>query len=337
MTLLTRNEFREAVFTRDNHRCLACGEPGVDAHHIMERRLFDDGGYYLDNGATLCEVHHLAAETTIISCDYLRQQAGITTVILPEHLYRDEKWDKWGNLILSNGNRTAGELFNDPSVQKVLKPVLHLFVPYVKYPRTYHLPTSPGCTDDDRKMQNTLYFQGKRVIITEKRDGENSTLYTDYLHARSINSDNHPSRDWIKNFQSKIGWQIPLGWRVCGESLFSVHSIPYTNLFSFFEVFSVWDETNHCLDWNSTLEWCDLLDLEYVPVLYAGIWSDDLVERFVPEDTNVQEGFVVRLAERFHYSRFRQSVAKWVRPNHVQTSHNWKRQTIERNRLRVTT
>ena len=31
----------------------------VDAHHIMDRRLWKDGGYYLSNGAALCSKHHL--------------------------------------------------------------------------------------------------------------------------------------------------------------------------------------------------------------------------------------------------------------------------------------
>jgi 5-methylcytosine-specific restriction endonuclease McrA len=38
--LMTRNEFRQAVFERDNYRCVICGDPAVDAHHIIERRLF---------------------------------------------------------------------------------------------------------------------------------------------------------------------------------------------------------------------------------------------------------------------------------------------------------
>ncbi len=52
---MTRDDFRNAVFARDNHRCVICGEPAKDAHHILERRLFPDGGYYLNNGASLCE------------------------------------------------------------------------------------------------------------------------------------------------------------------------------------------------------------------------------------------------------------------------------------------
>jgi hypothetical protein len=237
-------------------------------------------------------------------------------------------------MILKDGRRIRGELFNDESVQKVLSGVLPLSLKWVKYPRTYHLPNSPGRTDDDRVLQDTCYFQGKRVIITEKRDGENTTLYTDYVHARSVDAASHPTKDWIKNYQSQIGWNIPQGWRVCGENLWAKHSIAYDNLASYFEAFSIWDDMNSCLAWDFSLEWFGLIGVEHVPVLYDGPWDDSLMEKFIPKDTDQQEGFVVRLAEKFHYSRFRVSVAKWVREGHVQTSHHWRRQKIEKNKLK---
>jgi hypothetical protein len=333
---LTRDDFRDAVFARDKGRCVICGADGADAHHIVERRLFDDGGYYLDNGATLCEKHHIQAEQTILSCEEIRAAAGIATVVLPDHLYPLERWDKWGNMILTDGRRIRGELFNDESVQKILAGVLPFFVKWFKYPRTYHLPNSPGRTDDDRVLRDTLCFHGKRVIISEKRDGENTTLYTDYVHARSVDAPSRPTTDWIKNYQSHVGWNIPQGWRVCGENLWARHSIAYDDLTSYFEAFSIWDDANVCLDWDASLEWFGLIGVAHVPVLYDGPWDDSLMEQFIPGDTSRREGFVVRLAERFHYSRFRVSVAKWVREGHVQTAHNWQRQRIEKNRLKET-
>jgi hypothetical protein len=138
-SLLSRTEFRNQVFARDNHKCVIpdCNQPAQDAHHILERRLFSDGGYYLDNGASVCEPHHLMCETTEISCQELRQWCGIEEIILPENLSPDTEYDKWGNPILPDGRRLRGELFYEESVQKILKPVLHLFTKYVKYPRTY--------------------------------------------------------------------------------------------------------------------------------------------------------------------------------------------------------
>src|SRR3954471_24725759 len=99
-SLLTRDAFREAVFARDKGKCLLCPAPAADAHHIIERRLWPDGGYYLSNGASLCQTHHLAAEMTMVSCDQIREAAGIAKVHLPEDMYEDEIYDKWGNILL---------------------------------------------------------------------------------------------------------------------------------------------------------------------------------------------------------------------------------------------
>jgi 5-methylcytosine-specific restriction endonuclease McrA len=63
-----RTKFREVVFQRDGYKCLFCSETkNLDAHHIINRNLMPDGGYFLANGATLCETHHLKAENGEIS------------------------------------------------------------------------------------------------------------------------------------------------------------------------------------------------------------------------------------------------------------------------------
>lgn len=94
--MLTRDEFRLAVFKRDNNKCIICGNKGTDAHHIIERKLWSDGGYYVDNGATLCEDCHILAESTEISVDRIRKCAKIETVLVPPGF--PENIDKWGFL-----------------------------------------------------------------------------------------------------------------------------------------------------------------------------------------------------------------------------------------------
>lgn len=117
--LLTRQEFKEEVFKRDGYKCVVpgCEQEAVDAHHIMERKLFSDGGYYLNNGASLCSEHHLDAETGNISAkeilDYIniREEqyeslpypdrinldlASLTTIDY-FGLIKTDSIDKWGN------------------------------------------------------------------------------------------------------------------------------------------------------------------------------------------------------------------------------------------------
>lgn len=339
MELLTRDEFRAAVFERDRHECVVCHNDAQDAHHIIERRLFDSGGYFLENGASLCGDCHVLAEQTALSCDEIRQSAGIKHVILPPHLYRDNVYDKWGNIVLPNGSRIKGELFGDESVQKILRSggVLGLFQKYVKYPRTYHLPWSPGATDDDRVLTEeelAANFTGRIVVVTEKMDGENTTMYSDYIHARSLDSGSHPSREWVKNLHAQIRWEIPEGWRLCGENLFAKHTLHYDALSSYLLMFSIWNDANICLSWEDTETWAALLGLYTVPVIWTGIWDRKGVEGLVKElDLTKQEGYVVRVMDAFAYGGFRKSVAKYVRREHVGTSHNWMMRQVERNAL----
>lgn len=336
--LLTRDDFREGVFTRDGHKCVFCPAPAVDAHHILERRLWPDGGYYLENGASVCAEHHMLCETTELSVEAVREACGIAKAVIPPHLYDDQQYDKWGNPVQPNGTRLKGDLFHDSSVQKVLNQgrVLHLFTDWVKYPRTYHLPWSEGMNDDDRMMSDLSRFEGRRVIVTEKMDGENTTMYPAYLHARSVDGRHHESRDWVKQFWSQICYEIPEGWRVCGENLFARHSIPYTRLSTYFMGFSIWDATNRCLSWDDTIEWFGLLGITSVPVLYDGIFDEKAIRGlWSPADWGTREGYTVRLADSFSYGDFRHSVGKFVRRNHVQTVKHWMHgQAIERNLLK---
>ncbi len=334
--VLNRDIFRNSVFSRDGGRCVICSQPAVDAHHIMERRLFPDGGYYLDNGASLCGPHHIEAEKTGLSCEEIRSACNIQRVILPPHLYPDYKYDKWGNIILQNGLRIRGELFNDESVQKILSAggVLDKFSPYVKYPRTYHLPWSEGLTDDDRVVPSINHFANKDIIVTEKMDGENTTIYRGYIHARSIDAESHWTQSYVRQLQSRVGAEIPDGWRVCGENLYAKHSIAYGDLEEFFLMFSIWDDKNICLSWDETREWAELLGLKMVPELYRGEWDEKIIKSLHKpnRDGRESEGYVVRLSCSFNYSQFRHSVAKYVRKNHVATSHHWRFNKIELNK-----
>lgn len=203
----------------------------------------------------------------------------------------------------------------------------------IKYPRSYHLPWSLGATNDDKIMKDISGFNGEEIVITEKMDGENTTLSRDYIHARSLDSADHPSRHWVKGLWGQIRYDIPEGWRICGENLYAKHSLFYDNLPSYFMVFNVWNENNVCLSFDDTIEWCKLIGIEHVPVLWRGVFDEKFVREF-SVDHSKQEGYVVRVTKSFGYKDFSKYLAKAVRPNHVQTKENWMFQKIVPNKLK---
>ena len=210
----------------------------------------------------------------------------------------------------------------------------------IKYPKTMHLPWSRGYTDDDKILRNTDHFVGREVVITEKMDGENTTMYPDFIHARSLDSKDHSSRHYVKTLHGGIKYLIPEGHRLCGENVYAKHSLYYSALPSYFMLFSVWNEHNNCLSWDETVDWAERLHLSTVPVLYRGVWSEEAAKACYTTQSRCggeQEGYVVRLASAFAYEDFKRSVAKFVRKNHVQTDEHWLSKPVEPNLLAETT
>ncbi len=328
---VTRDEFRRICLERDGHKCVFCGSTeNLSVHHILERRLFtthsEMGGYHISNGASVCEEHHLECEMTNISVEDVREACGITKKVIPDHLYDDHIYDKWGNVVLPNGTRMIGELFFDESVQKILAKgnKLGCFTQYVKYPRTLHVPWSQGMHDDDRMHSDMSNFVGKEVVVTVKMDGENTSMYNDYIHARSIDGRTHSSRAWVKGFHAQIAADIPDGWRVCGENMYAEHSIRYKDLDTYFYGFSIWNEKNICLGWDETCEWFHLLGIMPVPTLYRGIYDEAKIKTLWSQDKwESMEGYVVRLTSEIPYGRFKYDFAKFVRTNHVNHAKHW--------------
>lgn len=187
-----------------------------------------------------------------------------------------------------------------------------------KYPSTPYLSVSGSTDDKDRVIEaETLY--GRNVIITEKMDGENTTIYPDgSMHARSIDSRFHESRSMAKAWASRR--LVPQGIRLIVENCYAEHSIRYEGLPEFGFIISAMAGDTH-LAWREVERISALTGLPTVPVLYRGV-LDVTVLRTVIEsiDIDKQEGFVVRPEGPFTGM---DSVGKWVRPDHVQTDDHW--------------
>jgi predicted kinase len=191
-----------------------------------------------------------------------------------------------------------------------------------KYPRTPHLPWSPGATPDDLRARDLAGFQDQEVVVTEKLDGENTTILADgTCHARSLDSGAHPSRTWVKQLAARVGPHLPDGTRICGENLFARHSIAYDRLDSWFVGFSVWSG-DRCWDWDATVALLHGLGIPTPRVRWRGRFDRKAI-RALPVQRDREEGYVVRRTAGFDRADFADRVSKWVRPHHVTTSTHW--------------
>jgi len=189
---------------------------------------------------------------------------------------------------------------------------------------------------DDRIFVDFNNLEGKEVVVTEKMDGENTSIYNDGTHARSIDSKFHPSRTWVKKIQGEIGWNLTDSERLCGENLYAKHSIEYNELDSYLYIFGYWEGTL-CHSWDNTCKRATELGLTTVPELYRGKWDKDVMMALKSDilaSNDSKEGYVVRLSESFNMSDFTKSVGKYVRPNHVTTDQHWMFSEVIPNKLK---
>lgn len=183
------------------------------------------------------------------------------------------------------------------------------------HPKIFHLPWSLGITADGKVIESLSLFEGYDILITEKRKGECTSLYADgFIHSKGDSYLSSLNMMWKTR-----NHLLPKDWRVVGENLIRCRSIKYDNLESYFEVFAIFDDNNVALSWEDTVEWCYLLGLRTVPLLWYGLWNEYFLRNFhCTLDLKKQEGYVVRAPEEICYEDWDTCVSKWVRPNQQQ-------------------
>jgi hypothetical protein len=226
--LLTRQQFNERVFKRDKHKCVFCKKPAVDAHHILDRKLFLDGGYYLDNGASVCEDCHLRCEQCDLTVEEVRAACGITNVVLPPELSPDVSYDKWGK------------------VNKMFK-----------YPRTRHIRGSRFQEGDhDLEAAPWEELEGNFIVSEEKMDGANCGMSFSAQGDLLLQSRGHyltggPRekhfsllKQWASVHQEAFFYVLGSRYVMYGEWMYAKHTMFYDALPHYFMEFDVFDTEN---------------------------------------------------------------------------------------------
>lgn len=208
-----------------------------------------------------------------------------------------------------------------------------------KYPRTFHLPFSPGTTNDDRIADDISNIIGNEIVITEKLDGSNCAIEKGGVYDRSHAV--YTDKTWsvgVRQIHSMIKPYLDDNVILYGENMEGIHSIEYKRLTTHFYMFGV-KEGEYFTNWKNINFYSNVLGVTTVPVWYEGIiQSEEELKEIVNEiiskpsrlegyDTETQEeimeGIVIRPKNSFHEKDFHKNVFKWVRKSHVKTNDHW--------------
>ena len=204
-----------------------------------------------------------------------------------------------------------------------------------KYPRTPYSPWSPQTSEADRVIAEMSNFIGRRVVITEKLDGANVTLYDGRAFTRGMNTDRAP---WLGMVKKHHAWKTSGARRsaIHGEDIYAVHSIKYDPVPErrTFYVFALRDVQKNVFEsFDKTVSVCKTMDFATVPILYDGEFESGQalrgrLELEMSESSGLggeREGVVVRIADGFPVREFERSICKLVRVGHIQTDTHWRR------------
>lgn len=208
----------------------------------------------------------------------------------------------------------------------------------MKYPRTFHMPFSPGASSDDKIIDSMDSFVGRDVVITEKMDGSNSCMDTKNVFARTHTVPaRHPSFNRLKQVHQQILFQLKENEQIFGENCFAVHSIVYDLLPSFYFMFGILNkDTATWASWSEVKEKAKELGLHTAPEI--GVYNfknlkelQKTVEDLCKQKSifgGSREGVVLRITDSFSNDQFEHCVVKWVREDHVTTDDHWSLQAI---------
>lgn len=355
MTEQNRSQFRENCFERDSQTCIVpwCSRDALDAHHIIERSEWNNGGYIENNGASVCSPHHKAAEKNLIPPQAFWFWLGIDEPVTPEGMsYNVDKW---------------GDKFDTPPWEE--------YRDRIKYPSTRHLlplywydketTAKERIENDDTGVDSIENFVGIPLVITQKIDGGNCMLVNDVDNPVRARNGSKPEdtmrplyRDGGLYWQQEVNQKLPERLQVFGEWVYAKHSIHYgcdcddeckdvgpslsdltgiDDERSYFQIFGVYDKKfNLWLSWPEVETVSDKLGFPTTPVIYsedseddatftdASVAREELINyaREVIDDGG--EGIVIRSKYPYHFSQFSLRVGKYVRENHVNSDEHWK-------------
>lgn len=201
-------------------------------------------------------------------------------------------------------------------------------VQYVKHPSTPYLDISPTATE---KVIMTRSFTGERVAITEKMDGEITTIYPDgSFHARSPDSGSAWQRDIVHSYLPAIMPAMREDEFFVFENMYAKHTIPYDDLESYLYLLYI-VRNGFVISYEQTSIIASKSGLVMPSLLLHGTFRS---ASGIIAEKSLREGFVLRTSRSFPYTELGRYTGKYVVRGFVQTDVHWIQQEPVKNKLK---
>ena len=184
-------------------------------------------------------------------------------------------------------------------------------IQHIKHPSTPYLDISQTANE---KVVVTQSFIGERVTITEKMDGEITSIYPDgSFHARSLDSGAAWQRDVIHSYLPSIVSAMRYDEHFVFENMYAKHTIEYDDLESYLYLLYV-VRNGFVISYEQTRMIASKIGLVMPRVLLSGVFRS---ANNVLLMKSYREGFVLRVNRSFPYAKLGEFTGKYVVPDFV--------------------
>ncbi len=203
-------------------------------------------------------------------------------------------------------------------------------IQHTKHPSTPYLDISQTANE---KVVVTQSFIGERVTITEKMDGEITSIYPDgSFHARSLDSGAAWQRDVIHSYLSSIVSAMRYDEHFVFENMYAKHTIEYDDLESYLYLLYI-VRGGVVISHEQTRMIASKIGLAMPKVLFSGVFKSRTANEVITGG-DFREGFVIRTNRSFPYARLGPYTAKYVVSGFAQTDVHWTQSEPKKNKLK---
>jgi len=180
------------------------------------------------------------------------------------------------------------------------------------YPNISHLPWSKWVRDGDVIQTDLNHLNHNNIIVLEKMDGIPVIISSDRIIFKKDVSD--ISKEYLESIRTEKLSKLSNNIWFVGDILLERRLYHYDMLPDYFLLYGMF-VNDIFLNWEVTAKYAEELSLKMVPILYKGIYDEELIKKCYTGESvygKYQEGYIVRRVDTFLLDSIKTNILKYV-------------------------